>query len=124
MVTRYYYTDPLAAAWMAKHFGMKFTNDVATDSRCAENMGKLLSMAMDEEVTIHARFIIHPDSQHLLEPQQWDVLQAADSTAVSYYDGFYRKDEGFVFHDESAHKSVKIIQRNGLSFMWPESEGI
>jgi hypothetical protein len=23
---RYFYTDPLAAAWMAKHFGMRFWN--------------------------------------------------------------------------------------------------
>lgn len=24
-MSRFFYTDPLAAAWMAKHFGMDFT---------------------------------------------------------------------------------------------------
>jgi len=27
MTIRYFYTDPLKAAWMARHFGMKFIHD-------------------------------------------------------------------------------------------------
>lgn len=111
-MARYYYDDPLAAAFMAKHFGMRFCNDVAIDAKCFENMGTLLSMAMDEKVTIHARFHIHPDSLRLLEPMVGDV----------WLDPLYGSPWIAKSEDCLPLVAVQIIRRYGLSFMWPKVE--
>lgn len=121
---KYYYDDPLAAAYMAKHFGMKF---------------ELIMYGVDTKETIHhaigdemffwkninldtekfgLRYCIHPDSLHLLGPQTGDLLEFRD-------DGHdltcYRiREEGdWKISDGWFIKS--ITQRNGIPFMWPEA---
>jgi hypothetical protein len=119
MSKKWYYTDPLAAAWMAKHFGMKFT-----DSLMAVNidMSVVTPETADNLFEGNDKFTIHPDSLHLLEPQDGDTE----------HDGFgWNKGEKqwlYFIEDENGQgklyrKNVgKTHQRNGIVFMWPESE--
>jgi hypothetical protein len=78
---RYFYRDPLAAAWMAKHFGMKFTD--AEGERIFARMGRNLyrkerrpaETGRFYEVAVFVdKVYIHPDSLPLLEPQENDVI--------------------------------------------------
>jgi hypothetical protein len=60
--TRYFYTDPLAAAWMAKHFGMRFRN---MNNGAEITIQHIIQHATTGNV---CNICIHPDSLHLLEP--------------------------------------------------------
>ena len=129
---RYFYTDPLAAAWMAKHYALKFKNwrwnDLFFQFTPVNGVSK--DAATD-------RLYIHPDSLHLLEPQVNDYIE--------YYNCFmgtiWRVEYGLCLvnetslangPEEESHYATlervapadvdKIIQRNGVPFMWPESE--
>jgi len=66
---RYYYEDPLAVAWMIKHFSMEFA----------------LTQA-------HRRYI-HPDSEHLLRPQLEDLVKWKKS---KHHPCEYTIDEGII----------------------------
>lgn len=118
---RYFYTDPLAATWMAKHYGMRFrynNGDVFQDS------GEWFTLPMEMPSYL---FFIHPDSLHLLEPQVGDVLRkgATDKTRVD----LRLVDAGVNDHEfwltiskKFIERGYQIIQRKGLAFMWPETE--
>lgn len=90
---KYYYTDPLAAAWMAKHFGMKFVYEDEFQER--NNIG-ILGEDNNFNTTISYRnkYFIHPDSLPILEPRDEDFILPAD----------------------------RIIQRSNIAFMWPIEE--
>jgi hypothetical protein len=88
-MSRAYYIDPLAAAWMAKHFGMIFVHHYAgwlptpflNDGRpggayLPEWFNRGLRDYPDHGKDTRGnqiKFYIHPDSMHLLEPQEGDV---------------------------------------------------
>lgn len=113
-MTRFFYTDPLAAAWMAKHFGMKFVNG-----------GKRIppvtySFLHNDLSGCRLKYTIHPDSLWLLEPILSDAVEVVDAT------GFYLTKR---LHDVYDKQQIgcewrlhRIIQRAGKSFHWPESE--
>jgi hypothetical protein len=114
MTRRYFYTDPLAAAWM-KHYGMVFR----------ENDEGWVDPLMDKR----DRYIICSDSLHLLEPQVGDLLHIVRGFC-SYYKTVESISTGGVWSDgehwdiatkEPLH-DWEIIQRNGIAFMWPEEE--
>lgn len=120
---RYFYTDPLRPAWMAKHFGMRFDCDEAETpwDICAATMCQTLTP--DDEP-----YYIHPDSLHLLEPREGDygVLARPDDLydlPMTYTDAQWVivTDMGYC-GPEVADAAVQIIQRNGIPFHWPESE--
>lgn len=111
-MTRYFYTDPLAAAWMAKHFGMEFT---VTHN----GPGCLGKHPLGETPILEHRppFYIHPDSLPLLGPQVGDLaILPADHE---------HSDATRIMEDNIrwvAEVGAKIIQRDGKAFHWPESE--
>lgn len=130
---RFFYTDPLAAAWMAKHFEMNIGLLTRPESEwyseeepicgCvdlpANDLRLLIEQLTDDpgEDYVAGKLYIHPDSLHLLEPRKGDVCQG-----ISGWD-----DECFVMKgdgdkDHLSKVGAVIIQRNGVSFMWPESE--
>lgn len=118
MTKRAFYTDPLAAAWMAKNFGMKFTSGVNStlisvdDLLMGEALGWRLKKDSDDWVYIHS------DSLHLLEPIINDVLWTVK-------DGFFDVQRICDVYDKPKYntwKLHKIIERNGIPFMWPEFE--
>lgn len=122
---KYFYTDPLAAAWMAKHFGVRFCDkdngeifilmdkDMRFCYRWKDHWGTDRSLIFLED-----KFYIHPDSAKLLEPQEGDLIEYKDGQltwvpANGNFPFFARK---------SFSGDLKVIQRNGIAFMWPEVE--
>ncbi len=123
-MTKYFYSDPLAAAWMARQFGMKFhpgTEPIKSIQRLPYGP---------------SRFNIHPDSLHLLEPQHGDIISPSSSMMGIYIIGqnaMCDRNMNAVPHtgymDMETVKSIQsgwgkntILQRNNIPFMWPESE--
>lgn len=102
---KYYYTDPLAAAWMAKHFGMQFSFDGGMKYE------EIWNLSIDSEPP----FYIHPDSLHLLEQQVGDAVQISTGTCWKLHDTQN-------LAESERYPSLRIIQRNGVVFMWPETE--
>ena len=136
---KYYYTDVLAAAWMAKHFGMKLQKGVFGYGEGVTTYLTLLDAAGNEAWKY--RYYIHPDSLPLLEPKEGDVVRLNNSirprfnicddkgkllldrkknpittTKFPYH-------EYIVFNEHFREDVMAIIQRNGIPFMWPEREG-
>src|ERR1700753_338061 len=92
-MNRYFYTDPLAAAWMAKHFKMKLesrhTDEQMSDYDIPESErwfdwfdscvvdGCEIEMVRDAVRYIEnasGKIYIHPDSVHLLEAVAGDLV--------------------------------------------------
>jgi hypothetical protein len=123
---RYFYTDPLAAAWMAKHHGIRIASSVYED-------GSYDGFVMPDG-SEDGRYYIHPDSLHLLEPLVNDCLQIGDDLLfwVCRDDSFWEEHEndpnlkynfiGIKAASSNVIDGARIIQRNGIAFMWPEVE--
>lgn len=90
---KYFYTDLLSAAWMAKHHGIIFTGD---NFRLTMSHGGLINFIPD-------KIIVHSDSMHIFFPQEGDMVNCVASHFVGNPD-------------------ARIIQRNGIAFIWPETE--
>lgn len=128
---RFYYTDPLAAAWMENKFDMKFIDLNGGDIWiCEANY----MYGENEQVD---RSYIHPDSMHLLEPKERDLVdgwagrigfveEREDEEDIT--DGFTINVHGGSWEcpRESQGRTLQyeIIQRNGIAFHWPESEEV
>jgi len=98
---KYYYTNPITVAWMQDKFGVKF--------ELFENCP--IDYAV-ERLLKNRKYYIHSDSLGILEPQVGDLVQ-----------GKLSGPEYFIYEDISVSEMVKkIIERNGVAFMWPEIE--
>ena len=97
---KYFYTDPLAAAWMAKHFGMEF--QYQSDGILVNFPSEWLHEAIASK-TFNDKAYIHPSSLHLLNFQKGDI----EIDIPIGIQGAVRRE---------------IIQRNGIAFMWPQVE--
>jgi hypothetical protein len=117
MTKRFFYTDPLAAIWMAKHFGMMFTDDSIWGYQPGKSIIDLLDSVMKGPV--EAKIYTHPDSLTLLEPQVDDCCEWIGSPDKRHYSEFCEEDNDFGGRIEC----LRIVARNGIPFMWPESEG-
>lgn len=119
-MTRRFYTDPLAAAWMTKHFGMRF------QVVCGETMFTVVSGREQVFQSADGRLYIHLHSLRLLEPQAGDVVQNPDEEVARVcldakpvvMPGWVKLSEAKEFVGTAA----TIIQRDGKAFHWPESE--
>lgn len=109
---RYFYTDPLAAAWMAKQFGMKFVLNYDEASTKTGIYCEIYSPLSHDDID---KLYIHPDSVKLLEPKENDVV-----FFNSHNEDFYIKLDNPILTD--GVENAKIIQREGKSFMWPDLE--
>lgn len=122
---RYFYTDPLAAAWMAKHFGMRFQALYCNedDNRDLDTVDDILSSGHSVDLSIH------PDSLHLLEPKDGDIgiwsekwSGHRDEGKFTYSAiGFYASNQPYTSADYRPPMHT-IIQRSGVAFHWPERE--
>lgn len=114
---KYFYTDPLAAAWMAKHFGMKFENGDNFKSACEVAGATLDTMP----------FVIQRRSVRLLEPQQGDWIKADELTGGIVSDVSKENKEAVVYFDGYCivprFDEIEIVQRNDIAFMWPQKDG-
>lgn len=121
---KYYYTDPLAAAWMAKYHGMWFDAEIPMNLAAGAinyvQNGSYASLAYYHDL-VSERLYIHPNSLHLLYPQIGDFIEGVSlpiligkSENMSSLEDAVR----WISEERIAH----IIQRNGTPFMWPEYE--
>lgn len=115
---RYFYTDPLAAAWMAKHHGMRF--DLPRQSG-GSPWDLLIEVCVHRETgaidggSALPPIYIHPDSLRLLEPIDGDVIDCRDCA----------NNVGCGFQDYISKVNEplgQMILRDGKPFFWPESE--
>lgn len=121
---RYYYDDPLAAAWMAKHFGMEFHGENGQLEINSDEGSTWFCELCDLGHKYMGPFYIHPDSLHLLEPQEEDIgIDAEGALCNGCKDGWYYENaKAEEYGDFEPTLPVTIIQRNGKAFMWPQSE--
>ena len=124
---RFFYTDPIAAAWMEKRHGFIFGNGDSLRSACE-------AVDPDGKDCPAMLFVIHPDSLHLLEPMPGDIVRLDKRMVeclerseggkwrkvwrcVNAYSEFLRCNNWFAPH------VLEIVQRDGKAFIWPESVG-
>ncbi len=114
-MTKYYYDDPLAAAYMAREFSVVYHYSHRTYNWSDINW--LLLIENQEE------FIIHPDSLHIFDPKEGDLVNFI--TKIGYVDhcGQIAQNEwNEVVCYNIKTDDYKIIQRDGKSFFWPKIE--
>jgi catechol 2,3-dioxygenase-like lactoylglutathione lyase family enzyme len=111
-MTRWFYTDPLAAAYMSKHFGMRLT-----DRTNDEEAFPACDLCREPDLRSE-RYYVHPDSLHLLEPCDGDVVRWRISDGRG---GWIPEAGSFGFY-EGTGSIETIIQRDGKPFFWPECE--
>lgn len=138
-MTKYYYSCPLSAAYMAKNFGMRFLLEGEEfDEWGAEIRDLWPDFGEDTAIKYH----IHPDSLHLLEPRPGDLVICDDkyrhiwaATGVPLDWGSLKNLRGNDqyleiprFLEDRELKRIrkdgitKIIQRQKMPFHWPEKE--
>jgi hypothetical protein len=128
-MTRYFYTDPLAAAWMAKHFGMRFYCESGTLIMSAvleaDRIKVFIPNTLDDnkgslEIEPPSPLNIDPGSLHLLEPLDGDKDE----------DGFRFENGAWVRLEMNGTKRVHFTneshtaRRTGIAFHWPEAKAV
>lgn len=138
-MNKYYYDCPIAAAYMMKNFGVDFIRDGEKLSwKYYPNWIDLLPF--DELVKNY----IHPDSMKIYEPKAGDVIEryvggfmepwklAGEDRGVqmTLMDEKRLRESQMTSHIFPAYRLTNrlgtpgwggIIQRNGLSFIWPKT---
>ena len=145
-MTQYYYSDPLAAAWQAKHFGIdiythRLDNGVHP-KRYRDFNESVADIAKNVVDGWQDRYYVYPDSLPLLEPQigDWVAVFSGKASIGSWPDEVtsihrpndetypYAGDGRLVVGLEGCHPDwkyfddCKIIQRDGKAFHWPERD--
>lgn len=134
-MTSYFYTDPLAAAWMAKHFGMRFLHE-GTSNEC--DILALIAAGVFRSQSIDLS--VHPESLYLLEPRAGDKVSYSFGVGPHAGEAWDEvkgiiapNDEGYPYTgngelyvlvdgcDEFPLSRLKeLFQRDGKPFHWPE----
>lgn len=130
-----YYTDQIAAAYMAREFGVKFEESISflTAQGWQDQLRDLHpEKLMDDDFAPSlGRYYIHPDSLPIFEPMVGDLVTAKNDFVQ--YVAFVEK-EGLAkcnYHQpmvilkqdgQCPFKVTSIIQREGKPFFWPEVE--
>lgn len=125
MTKRYFYTDPLKALWMAKHFDMCFTmeNDGFIYSDWEEIMGEHL------DTCYRGKWCIYSDSENILEPKVGDGIDLSgmelqDSIKRIIPDDYISKNEVTICLSDAKILGAGIILCDGKAFFIPESEEV
>jgi hypothetical protein len=127
-MTRLFYSDPLAAAYMAKHFGMRFISEVIENAEVMPHDVMFHPTLSEDESTLVAdgelhdavcltcaepedKLYLHPGSLPLLEVQLGDMVSDGINGIAVLLEVQLEQCRG-----------ARIIQRQGTPFMWPEQE--
>ncbi len=112
---KYYYTDPLKAAWMSHKFNMQILSCIGAPLR----VEGIVSLGFNE------KFYIHSDCYNMLTAQIGDII--TDSNNKTFGEMVCRdtiavpeRHNGKNFY--VLNDAIKIIQRNGIAFFEPEVE--
>ncbi len=123
-MTRWFYPDPLQAAWMAKHFGMRLQNAARFDLEYHHPFGFTADDAMTNIGDVLDRLYLHPDSVPLLSPRPGDVF--TDGLGKPCRCAGVRNDrvmsEGVEGVEYEWVENVRVIERDGKPFFWPDGE--
>lgn len=118
---RWFYTDPLAAAWMAKHFGMKFEHhELRQEQHDEDFIGRqdysdffFVTMGLHNVLDAgEEKFVVARESLGLLEVAVGDMV--LDSDGINGI--------AVLLPLQLEQCRGAIIERKGIPFMWPESE--
>ena len=109
---KHYYDCPIKAAYQAKYFGMNFKSPRGQNLHF--DGGRDFCTEKDCGIYSGERHYIHPDSLEVLEPMMDDVIEDGDGD----YQEINYDHELFIIR----HGFRKIIQRDSLPFLWPETE--
>jgi hypothetical protein len=103
---------------MAKHFGMNLQYRSLSGTYETLVLDELLQIVHH---SLSGNTYIHPDSLHLLEPKEDDIGFDGSNYGSVYKLGriFY---VAVLFSEHNGEKVERIIQRNGIAFMWPQCE--
>lgn len=115
---KYYYKDSVAAYWMQEHHGIQLSY-----------LGESITLSLEIlHCYVNNNLYVHEESLLLLEPQIGDFLQTTMNKGhpaefpklwtISSQDDLDALDNGF----HKKFTDLKVIQRNGKSFHWPEIE--
>ncbi len=128
-MTKYYYDCPIKAALMAKTFEMVFTDKEGHALEIFNDADPATWFYVSSKETGYMRpqsheYYIHPDSLHLLEPQEGDYGLDTRFSCVAQI--IMLNGELVCFDGEQnwGTKHFQTLQRNGKSFIWPESEDV
>jgi hypothetical protein len=137
MSRQYYYDCPIAAAYMAKYFGVEMVSprkqrlywDGGLDFRAEKDCG----------IYTGGYYHVHPDSLHIFEPQVGDyavvhgnmpaIIIKYENSLTRYADISSKEDPVdeytvYVTATEEEYTFMigqdKIIQRNNMPFLWPK----
>lgn len=138
-MTRYFYTDPLAAAWMWQYHGIRYESSLSAEWQIRVSGHGESSSRFEVTYDYGAKpecFYIHPDSLYLLQPQAGDIVKAIRHEvdyefAEEYVIGSYSpvgnvtvrvNPGGTLLHTYGEGYRIEIILRNGIPFMAPEKE--
>lgn len=132
-MTRYkfFYTDGLKAAWMAKHFEMNFPYKREHHHFSEGKFYAPITLASygakkklkNDEVK---KYYIDLGSYKILEPQVGDfcTYQWRDETCIGQIQAIYSQDIDCILFSFGAtnvrKEAIKIIRRNGEAFFMPE----
>lgn len=119
---RLFYSDPLDAAQMMKHFGMEIESLVGFPYRLST---LCIYGSHPARVNVPPRFYVSPESLHLLRLRGGDLLLPVNSSwwPFIFHEGYEVDAEGRVrMNRHGDYVACSIIRRNGLAFHWPESE--
>lgn len=108
LLTRYFYTDPLAAAWMARTYGVIFEDYAGFRFKEEDTFWHLEPLR---------KLFVHKDSIHLFEPKNGDIGDIEGWGPVTF-----SRDRWISGGIVISNGIYKIIQRNGIAFMWPETD--
>lgn len=128
-MSKYYYTDPLKAAWMSQAFDAKYLvariavrggDDAIVAVHLPLSISELLSNIDNKK---DDNYLLHPDCHEMLKPQVGDLLKIGHETwAVCHIlngKRYIYSDYGDI-EDEAQINAYPIIQRNGNAFFMPE----
>jgi len=119
MADKLFYTDPLAAAIMARDFGVKIQGYY----NVTKNLGDVLSWENIMESRHFPKYYVHEDSYHIFEPQDGDLGVDIKGNYAEYIldeddELYWASIDDELFRQTTA----KTIQRDSKPFFNPERE--
>ena len=125
-MTKLYYDDPLAAAYMAREFGVEYKSNYTKDWLSAQSYTSRGNFDW-----LYVEYHIHPDSLDIFTPKEgdlvdWDVVNGysynAEREKESAFMGGYSKYPVGPNRSDAVIGEVvyKIIQRDGKQFFMPK----
>lgn len=109
---RLYFSDPIAALWMMRDFGVKIENWRNGDVESLQDYPSLAQAFSDLEsfVRKHGKVYVADESEAIFEPKESDIGSAPDRG--SPHTAIFRKGEDFIWE----YGKIKIIMRDGKQF--------